>query len=110
MNLMPQESFRVDPTALDSFRKYLTNVTMPELDRAVSAVRRLSDVDINAFGVCFGQLLGIPTRVAMGTAADHLADLTQQMAEVAKVVRDGVDTYEQVDLDNARRVLDLVER
>ena len=106
---MSQETFRVDSTALDDFRRYLTSVTVPELDRSASALRRLSDGDINAFGAFFAQILGIPTRIALGTAADHLTDLTQQMAEVAKTVKDSIDTYEQVDLDNARRVLSLIE-
>ena len=105
---MPQDAVRVDSAALDAFHDHLANGTVAELGRVASGVHRLNGGDVNAFGVFFAQVLGIPSRIAMATAAGHLDDLTQQMAELAKNVKDTADAYDQVEQTNAKRAHGLL--
>ena len=105
---MPQDAVRVDSAALDAFHDHLANGTVAELGRVASGVHRLNGGDVNAFGVFFAQVLGIPSRIAMATAADHIDDLTRQMSDLAKNVKDTADAYDQVEQTNAKRAHGLL--
>ncbi|MGW7576262.1 type VII secretion target [Streptomyces sp. NPDC054765] len=94
----------VDTDGLKRFADYLKNDTVSEISRASDGVHSLNGGDVDAFGVLLAQALGVPARIAMAVAADHLDDLAHTMADVAKSVQDTASVYEDIEQASVQRI------
>jgi uncharacterized protein YukE len=97
---MSGAGFTVQPDVLDTYAKGLG-------DRA-DAVRAAGDRiaasnggDINAFGVAVGQILGIPTRIALGVLRGQVAGAADAFRTDADKVRTAAASYRATDQDHA---------
>jgi hypothetical protein len=99
----------VDTEGIKRFADYFENDTVHAIKQAADGVHALNGGDVNAFGVLLAQILGVPARIAMGVAGDHLDDLAHTMADVAKSVQDTASVYEDIEHSNVLRARDLVQ-
>lgn len=96
---MNSGSFAVDPTALDTYAGTLdTRVT--EVRAAADKVGAANGFDFNAFGAVMGQVLAIPSRIALKVVQDKVNGLAGSLEEAARTVRDTAKSYRDTDSTN----------
>lgn len=86
--------FDVKPETLDTYAGGLTQRS----DRVQAAASRIKEVnggDINAFGVAVGQVLGIPTRIALGVLHDQVSSAAKAFQTQNETVRAAADQYRE---------------
>jgi hypothetical protein len=103
------DTVSVDTDGLEQFADYLKSDTVYAIRRASDGVHALNGGDVNAFGVLLAQVLGVPARIAMAVAADHLDDLAHTMTDVARSVKDTASVYEDIEQANVLRTRHMLQ-
>jgi hypothetical protein len=97
---MAGTGYNVDPASLEAYATALDG----RGQRVNAAAERVSTVnggDINAFGVAVGQVLGIPTRIALGVLHDQVASAGKAFADQVANVRNAATQYRETENSHA---------
>ncbi|GAB3570680.1 hypothetical protein GCM10027445_24600 [Amycolatopsis endophytica] len=92
--------YEVDPEVLDTYAGGLDD-RASRVSAEADQVRHVNGGDINAFGVAVGQVLGIPTRIALGVLADQVRSAAEACTSEAKNVRSAAEAYRGTDAAHA---------
>jgi hypothetical protein len=92
---------QVNPATIRSLARHMMLVTAYDVDAVAKGVDSFNGVNVDAFGVCFAQILGVQSRFAMAAAADHLVGLTELIDDIASCLNNAANVFEQTDFDNA---------
>jgi hypothetical protein len=92
--------FEVDPEVLDTYADGLDD-RASRVRAEADQVRHLNSGDINAFGVAVGQVLGIPTRIALGVLAEQVESAGEAYTSEAGKVRTAAEAYRGTDAAHA---------
>jgi hypothetical protein len=98
---MAAAGFTVRPEVLESYSTGLDD----RAQRVVKAAERLDAVsgfDLNAFGVLIGQVLAIPTRIAMADLQGKLHSGAEGATGAAEKVRAAAKIYRDTDGDHGK--------
>ena len=98
--LAASASVQVDAGAIHSYATRQISTTANDTQSIASSVRRLGSGDVNAFGVCLAQVLGIPSQIALGVAARNLEKLSEGLADFAVDLGRVADRHEQTEQGN----------
>ncbi|HET6502084.1 MAG TPA: hypothetical protein VFG87_15115 [Amycolatopsis sp.] len=104
---MPDEAVRVDSDAIRSVARRLDGVTATGTDDIAREIGHLNGGDVNVFGVCFAQVLGVPSRIAMGVASQQLSELSKGIEDFAQGVQRIAEDYEQTEQHNIATAREL---
>ncbi|MDQ0381901.1 hypothetical protein [Amycolatopsis thermophila] len=92
--------YEVDPEVLDTYAGGLGD-RAGRVHAEAERVREVNGGDINAFGVAVGQVLGIPTRIALGVLAGQVASAAEVCTAEAENVRAAAEAYRGTDAVHA---------
>jgi uncharacterized protein YukE len=84
--------FNVHPDTLDAYSGGLSERS-GRVQAAADRIRTVNGGDINAFGVAVGQVLGIPTRIALGVLHDQVSSAAKAFATQDETVRNAAGQY-----------------
>ncbi|MFI5613882.1 type VII secretion target [Amycolatopsis sp. NPDC051903] len=90
------DGYTVDPNILQTYATDLDD-RGSKVTSAANRVQQLNGGDINAFGVAVGQVLGIPTRIALGVLHDQVNGAAKAYTDQASNVRTAADQYRSSD-------------
>ncbi|KAA2264581.1 hypothetical protein F0L68_05595 [Solihabitans fulvus] len=94
--------FGVDPTVLDSFAGELDK-RAAEVHGAADKVGAANGFDFQAFGAVMGQVLAVPSRIALKVVQDKVSGVAGSMDEAAKLTRDTAAHYRETDANNSSK-------
>lgn len=103
---MAAAGFTVQPEVLESYSTGLDE----RAQRVVKASERLdaaSGFNLNAFGVLIGQVLAIPTRIAMADLKAKLHSGAEGATSAAAKVREAAKVYRETEGDHAKTITAL---
>ncbi|HWD00896.1 MAG TPA: type VII secretion target [Amycolatopsis sp.] len=86
------DGYTVDPNVLDEYATGLDD-RGGRATAAADRVKQLNGGDIHAFGVAVGQVLGIPTRIALGVLHDQVHGAAKAYTDQANNVRTAAKAY-----------------
>ncbi|MEC3976155.1 hypothetical protein [Amycolatopsis sp. H20-H5] len=96
---MTGAGFTVDPAVLETYATGLEE-RGGRVKGAADKVSTVNGGDINAFGVAVGQVLGIPTRIALGVLHDQVASAAKAFTDQTANVRAAAAKYRDTEGDH----------
>lgn len=90
----------------DTLRTYASGLDdrAKQVTAAADKVHSVNGGDINAFGIAVGQVLGIPTRIALGVLADQIKGAAKAFGDQGTNVRTAADHYTTAESDHATAI------
>lgn len=82
----------VHPDTLEAYARGLGD-RAGRVQAAADRIGAVNGGDINAFGVAVGQVLGIPTRIALGILRDQVSSAAQSYTTQVDTVRTAASHY-----------------
>jgi hypothetical protein len=97
---MAGTGYTVNPATLEAYATALED-RGHRVQAAADRVSAVNGGDINAFGVAVGQVLGIPTRIALGVLHDQVASAANAFAAQVANVRTAATQYRATETSHA---------
>lgn len=101
---MAGEGYTVNPETLKTYASGLDERSRQVTAAAADRVSTVNGGDINAFGVAVGQVLGIPTRIALGVLHDQIKSAAKAFSDQAANVRTAADHYTTAESNHAAAI------
>ncbi|MEU4673091.1 type VII secretion target [Amycolatopsis sp. NPDC023774] len=97
------DGYTVDPDVLTKYASGLDD-RGGKVTAAANRIQEVNGGDINAFGVVVGQVLGIPTRIALGVLHDQVNGAAKAITDQAGNTRTAADQYRTTETNHAQAI------